>query len=539
MQPSTSSKSKRTLFLSSWNPFAALKGAIARWHRAYVDDARNLLLLDKQLQNCVRQLSRFASATVYDTKSPSTLSPAVAKEAEAAWARFIDLVLSIQETANWHRLWIVRFRFLNTPCHVRAFLLCDVADLAIYEAGLRLTANLAKRPVLCRFLNDEHRMHYIERGSYDIFYEKIHNPERPVRQYAARQYLKLLKHRKRSWQRAQKDSITKQLAERTDNLHPKLKSRVRKAIATYANRTIKVRSKKTMQQSWFPVQKNLASTMGLIKIKRRGLFLITPEQTRQIKKKLQPGDIGLTRRNWFLSNVGIPGFWPHALIHIGTPAEVRLFFSTPEVLVWVKEEEPEADSFIDLLRIRYPKAWKTWNETLTPKQAVEKGITVGKLAKKAKIRPAFIEAVRPGVVIRPPEEALFADHSCFLRPRLPRVELAKAIERAFSHFGKPYDYNFDFATSAQLVCSELVFKSYQPDEGFTGLNFILEETLGRPILPPNKIPQTYAEQYDQPDRCFDFVCFMDASEKTGRCKFKPENEFRDTWKRSKWSLNIE
>ena len=49
-----------------------------------------------------------------------------------------------------------------------------------------------------------------------------------------------------------------------------------------------------------------------------------------------------------------------------------------------------------------------------------------------------------------------------LRPRLPAVEKAAAILRAFGHARRPYDFNFDFRTDATLVCSELIYKVYEP-----------------------------------------------------------------------------
>ncbi len=36
---------------------------------------------------------------------------------------------------------------------------------------------------------------------------------------------------------------------------------------------------------------------------------------------MEPGDIIVARQNWYLSNIGLPGFWPHAELYVGTPEE--------------------------------------------------------------------------------------------------------------------------------------------------------------------------------------------------------------------------
>jgi hypothetical protein len=49
------------------------------------------------------------------------------------------------------------------------------------------------------------------------------------------------------------------------------------------------------------------------------------------------------------------------------------------------------------------------------------------------------------------EHAAGADHVAALRPRLPAVEKAAAVLRAFGYAGRPYDFDFDFRTDAALA----------------------------------------------------------------------------------------
>ena len=95
-----------------------------------------------------------------------------------------------------------------------------------------------------------------------------------------------------------------------------------------------------------------------------------------------------------------------------------------------------------------------------------------------------LEALSDGVVFTTLEHAAGADHVAALRPRLPVVEKAAALLRAFGYAGRPYDFNFDFRTDAALVCSELVYKAYEPGPGRQGLRLPLVEVLGRPSSRP-------------------------------------------------------
>ena len=90
----------------------------------------------------------------------------------------------------------------------------------------------------------------------------------------------------------------------------------------------------------------------------------------------------------------------------------------------------------------------------------------------------ILEAVSEGVVAASIEHSCGADYVAALRPRLPPAARARAIGRALTFFGRPYDFNFDFATDDQIVCSELVVKAYEPGPaGEPGLSVPFVEIL--------------------------------------------------------------
>ena len=59
------------------------------------------------------------------------------------------------------------------------------------------------------------------------------------------------------------------------------------------------------------------------------------------------------------------------------------------------------------------------------------------------------------------------------------TEARRAIERGVAHEGKMYNFDFDFFSSDRLVCTEVVYRSY---DGLDGITFTLTERAGRKTL---------------------------------------------------------
>lgn len=88
-------------------------------------------------------------------------------------------------------------------------------------------------------------------------------------------------------------------------------------------------------------------------------------------------------------------------------------------------------------------------------------------------------ALKDGVWIRSLRSPFGSDSIAVLRPRLSAGEIAKAIARGMFHEGKSYDFDFDFTRSDRLVCTEVVYRSY---EGIGGIRFELNRRAGRLTL---------------------------------------------------------
>ena len=263
--------------------------------------------------------------------------------------------------------------------------------------------------------------------------------------------------------------------------------------------------------SWFPIQKNVANTMGNINISKRHTSLISLDQIAIMKPVLKPGDIFVERRNWYASNVGIPGFWPHAALYVGTLEEANAFF---------KELFPRNDfnSFVDLIKNEYPRLYEKYQGKDDSGYAY-----------------AVIEGQAPGIILQSLEESASADYIGVLRPRLDNEDTLKAGLRSFENYGKPYDYNFDFETRDEIVGSELVYDADLPRNGKKGITFELSVTSGRKMVSPNDMVKKFYEENGTEKQELDFVYFIDGNESLERAFVKDENSFSTSWTRPKFS----
>jgi len=259
--------------------------------------------------------------------------------------------------------------------------------------------------------------------------------------------------------------------------------------------------------AWFPVQKGVSEWMGDTKVLRQGRSLIHSEQIADMARELLPGDILLERREWYLSNIGLPGFWPHAALYIGSAEERRAYFG---------------DAFEGRLAQLWPEAHAR-----------------SATAQEDDHLPRVIEAISEGVSFTTLEHSADADAVVVLRPRLDKEVKARAVERAFALQGRPYDFDFDFVTDSALVCTELVAKAYEPDSELPGLEFPQLELVGRIATPANEIARQFDANFGTPRQQLDFVLFLDGNERAGVASRANLDEFRRSWRRPKWHIFVQ
>jgi hypothetical protein len=279
--------------------------------------------------------------------------------------------------------------------------------------------------------------------------------------------------------------------------------------------------KRRLKHVSFPVQARVAEWMGDTRVKRAGKYLIEEAQLETIRSKLSPGDVMLSRKNWYLSNIGLPGFWPHAMIYIGSNDELaETFDEDPGVIQWLRASRGGDIPFTRYLAKTYPMAWRERS-----------------LSQHGPEPMVIIEAVSEGIL----QSSLLhasGDYLATLRPRVPSWVKARAIARAFSYLGRPYDFDFDFATDHALVCTELVWRSYRPNGEGPGLRLPTVEVMGRQTLPANEIARAFENEYGTEDAQFDFVCYIEGRERSLDAVVSGVDRFLTTPNRSKWDFSL-
>jgi 1-acyl-sn-glycerol-3-phosphate acyltransferase len=234
----------------------------------------------------------------------------------------------------------------------------------------------------------------------------------------------------------------------------------------------------TAKGSYYRASATVSTLIGDAKIRqpRHGKSLITPDLMERLRPLLKPGDILIERRNWYLSNAFLPGYWPHSALYVGTPEQLK------------------AEGLDNDLRIlRHMERFTKTDAGGHPY--------------------AIIEAISEGVVFTTVEHSIGeADSVAVLRPNLTPLQKREVIARAFEHVGKPYDFDFDFFSSDKLVCTEVVYRA------FNGLvDFPLVDILGRKTLPALDIVKFWMSPEGGPQ--LTFVAYLNGSERTGECEW--------------------
>ena len=382
--------------------------------------------------------------------------------------------------------------FTKFRLHKKAFLNGYAATVVQKFHAIKITESV-KDVNKISFFNDLVVEGGVEQGTFGLLQSKAVEPSESIRLMASRLYYKILG--------AHPSPLTRLIEKYADHFGMAVKKYLR-LISKSPMRLLEKKSSKF----WFPIQKFSAEQLPHIRAVSRD-YHITPEQINSHRDKLIPGDIMLERREWQATNIGIPGFWTHTAMYIGSLEEMDIYFSDLTAL--------EGKSASEYIKDEYPDAYRKLQ------QQDEDGYAY-----------SVIEAKAAGVILMSLEKSTNAYSLAVLRVKdLLKLERFKVVMRSLGYLGVPYDFDFNFVTDSAFVCSELVFKSYQ---NIKQLSITPEELNGRLIFATNQFAEKYTKELKEGNSELDLILFLDGDEKKGVATEKTSEEFMQSRLRPKW-----
>ena len=315
---------------------------------------------------------------------------------------------------------------------LRCFVLAYAAACLLVRSARYLVGTFATDKVVQRKLNEPEPYFRIPGRQYTSIYKSMTSPRNA---WELLQSLRFADEHRQAIEALSNDSqlgpVVELLGESEESL--------RVSVGQYAKARLRYR--------WHALRRRRATAV------QRGLFGVAeafgrlvaeihnPWHTKRVDSSVQsqlvdllvPGDVIVTRHDDALSNLALPGYWPHAALHIGSAAHRERLS--------IEVDQERASRWVVPLRV--------------------------------------LEARKDGVLFRDLSDTLAVDAVAVIRPRLSRTQLAKAISRAITHEGKLYNFDFDFFRADRLVCTEVVYRAY---DGIGPMQFSLTSRAGRLTL---------------------------------------------------------
>lgn len=426
------------------------------------------------------------------------------------WEDFILASIDTEEMTDRHRYFPQISLFQNRDTHTQSFVIAYALYIKKFEIFQKVIEKMNTNPAAVTVLNS-----YSERlkrsGLYDdvtgrffasnsflrrnlgyLYYSYI-TPSN--REHVSPNYLALLDVAEKSY----------------DHLFDNMFSHI-----THRSQVYKRSFDESAFEAWLPIQKNVVTnTIGNIHVGDRTKKFIEVSQIQEMKKEMLPGDILIYRKNWYASNLGIPGFWTHAGIYTGTLEDMDAFFASE----FPKDGYSSMSAF---LQEKMPKVYETLSQN-----------------DKNGYMPSVVESQTHGTLIQSLESSASVDYLGVVRSKLSKADLLEVVLTGFGHYAKPYDFAFDLNTKNEIYCSELVYDVYLKTSKNSGVTFPKSIVSGREMVIPNAVIEKYVNEAGKDTRELDFVYFLDASEETQKAFPSTEAEFIKTSTRSKYSTNLD
>jgi hypothetical protein len=197
-----------------------------------------------------------------------------------------------------------------------------------------------------------------------------------------------------------------------------------------------------------------------------------------------------------MSNLGLPGFWTHAALYIGTADERRAFFDDPDVQKWVRSLKENGGDFESLLRADiHPPI-----ESIAPQEETTCPASWRQSPKVFRSPPRTLGSRRFPL-------------QCSARGS-PRGKGGNN-PRAF-HYSAALRFQLRFPNRFLLVCSELIYKVYEPaPECAARLSRRKSWAEG---FPAQRHGRQFSNHYGTSAQQTDLVVFLDGLEKSSSAR---------------------
>ncbi|MCA9119039.1 MAG: hypothetical protein H6822_17130 [Planctomycetaceae bacterium] len=331
---------------------------------------------------------------------------------------------------------------LDDESRREAFLIAFASALLLVDAARFLREVANERPIVRRKFNEPAPEFGVPGGVYDVVQRSLVSTRHGWHLYHAIDYFN------------EHEDELREIGTNSDYASllaciDELKHRLDVSIAQFARAKLRTRADQMLRQfgrtvigqALYGIQK-LAGSLAADKYLRLGHRPGLPTTVAAgMRELLQPGDVLVVRKEYALTNYFLPGYWPHAALYLG-----------------------DAESLAGLGIHEHEYVRPRWARLLDPSSNSEGHV---------------LEAMRDGVNLRTLKSPFASDSVVVLRPMIRREDLAKALGRCMAHEGKAYDFDFDFRRADRLVCTEVIYRSY---DGIGPINIPLVQRAGRPTL---------------------------------------------------------
>ena len=396
--------------------------------------------------------------------------------------RYLICRESLWEMINFYQDYPARFT--TEPRRTRGFLIGYSAGLLVYHYSARLVHTFLEEPLVRQKLNEDYYRSEIPAGTYDMLFQAVTNPDNLQRMAAAWQlFVEEIEKADSELRRIQrKDSeygkiiseiykdhrrtehFKQAILDKTSILLPKVRNALRHSEITRFARS----SLQRFGTSLYAIRGLTFTKVSRLRNPMKARIHFTDGQLSLMKRLMQPGDIILTMKSGYMSNIFLPGVFKHGITYVGSPSQRGL--------------DRARGIFFSGRRRRFRENIR--------RERIEGGYPAD-----------IIEAVAEGVIFNSIEKVAreLMSRIVAFRPRLSPEQRRRQLTTVFRFLGSRYDFKFDFNDASYQCCTEVMFRSLN---GLGPVHLNLTPRMGRQTLSAEDLCR-YA--LDQQTGAFDFI----------------------------------